>query len=432
MIAGLAALGLWLASSPQPGGVAGRLGFASWIAFALMCALAATATVVALLPAARRRGAGLRAAALWIGVLGTLAAVELGCWLWPAPGLVDNPFYLATGGGVDPGRDLPFERPAHLRWTGRSRGDLAIANGDEDPHARVVRFETDSEGFRNPDDRERADLLFLGDSHTESGNVLLEETFPVRTGVRLGISVRNLGRAGTSPSYQLVVLRRNGLPRRPRTVVWQLTETNDLGEEVRFRRWVEAGRPETVNWMRAGEARRNRQLAWQERSPSHRLYRRLRQPVPWPVEARFPTTTGEVVTVRFLRPDVRETRPIGHPGWPLLAGALEEGRAVLADAGIDMVVLFIPGKLRVLAPALDEGDWVRGRPDRPEPEGSDSIAARLRLLCDRLGVPLLDVTSALREAALSGELVYQPLDTHLSPRGHELVAEQIAAFLVGS
>jgi hypothetical protein len=431
LCAGLVAFALWLASGPRPGGVAGRLGFTSWVAFALACALAATATVVALLPAARRRGAGLRVASVWIGILAALAAVELACWLWPAPGLVDNPFYLATGGGVDAGQDLPFERPAHLRWTGRSRGDLAIANGDDDPHARLVRFETDAEGFRNPDDRDRADLLFLGDSHTEAGNVSLEETFPARVGARIGVSVRNLGRAGTSPSYQLVVLRRNGVPKRPHLLIWQLTETNDLGEELRFRRWVEAGRPETANWMRAGEARRNRHRVWQERSPSHRLYRRLRRPVPWPMEARFPTTTGDTVTVRFLRSDARELRPRGHPGWPLLASALEEGRAVAADAGIKMLVLLIPGKLRVLAPALIEQDWVRGRPESPGPDGGDGFAGSLQLLCERLGVPLLDATPLLRDAARRGELVYQPLDTHLSPRGHELVAGQIVAFLAG-
>ena len=115
------AIALWLASSPGPGGVAGRLGFAAWIAFALACGLAATAAVVALLPAARRRGAGLRAATVWIGVLTALAAVELACWLWPSPGLVDNPFYLATGAGVDPGRDLPFERPPRARVGQRRR-----------------------------------------------------------------------------------------------------------------------------------------------------------------------------------------------------------------------------------------------------------------------------------------------------------------------
>jgi hypothetical protein len=425
------AIALWLASGPRPGGVVGRLGFAAWTAFALACGLAATAAVVALLPAARRRGAGLRAATVWIGVLTGLAAVELACWLWPAPGLVDNPFYLATGAGVDPGRELPFERPAHLRWTGRSRGDLAIANGDDDPHARLVRFDTDHEGFRNPDDRDRADVLFLGDSHTEAGNVPLEETFPARVGARLGVRVHNLGRAGTSPSYQLVVLRRNGLPKRPQRLVWQLTETNDLGEEVRFRRWLEAGRPETTHSMRAGEARRNRVRVWQDRSPSHRLFRRLRRPPPWPMEARFPTTTGEAVAVRFLRTNARELRPPGHPGWPLLGAALEQGRAVAADAGIEMLVLLIPAKLRALAPALEEGDWVRGRPEGPGPEGRDSFAGRVGLLCERLGVPFLDATPLLREASRRGELVYQPLDTHLSARGHELVADRIVAVLTG-
>ena len=56
---------------------------------------------------------------------------------------------------------------------------------------------------------------------------------------------------------------------------------------------------------------------------------------------------------------------------------------------------------------------------------------RIALLCERLDVPFLDATPALREASRRGELVYQPLDTHLSARGHELVAGQIVAFLTG-
>ena len=102
---------------------------------------------------------------------------------------MDNHFYILAGGGARADHDLPFVRPAHLHWTGTSRGDLARMANEADPDARVVTFQTDALGFRNSVEAERADLVFIGDSFTEAGYLPESETFVSLVGHKVGLTV---------------------------------------------------------------------------------------------------------------------------------------------------------------------------------------------------------------------------------------------------
>jgi lysophospholipase L1-like esterase len=57
------------------------------------------------------------------------------------------------------------------------------------------------------------------------------------------------------------------------------------------------------------------------------------------------------------------------------------------------------------------------------------MAEALQQLCSELGLQFVDLTPPLVAAAAKGEVVYLPLDTHLSPRGHEVVGQAIADVL---
>ena len=59
----------------------------------------------------------------------------------------------------------------------------------------------------------------------------------------------------------------------------------------------------------------------------------------------------------------------------------------------------------------------------------ERLATHLQNLCDRLEVPFVDTTPVLAEHAAQGELVYQTMDTHLSPVGHEIVANLLSTTL---
>ena len=87
---------------------------------------------------------------------------------------------------------------------------------------------TDRDGFRNPVDLDRADVVVVGDSLVEGVQVGVDEVLTGRLSARLGRPVANLGRAGYGPQQELHVLRRFGVPLRPRACIWAFYEGNDL------------------------------------------------------------------------------------------------------------------------------------------------------------------------------------------------------------
>lgn len=357
-----------------------------------------------------------------------LLLTEATALLAPVRHPMDNPWYLLSGEATIAARRLPFTRPAYLEWTGPSRGDLAILNGDADPFAAVVTFRTDGDGFRNAHDVAAPTVAFIGDSFTEAGNVAEEETFVGIVAARLAIPVRNLGRAGYTAQSEHMVLEDHALPASPRAVVWQVAEANDLDEALHFARWVAKGSPP----FRDDPARRPSRLdAWRRRSPIHQLMALLRPPRAWPLEGVFRAADGRRFPVRFLELPGSAQRPRGHAGWSLLADAYRSGVALARAQGVELLFLFVPSKASVLAgvvePASVELAEARGSASGPPEE---SLASALRGLLDELGVQLVDATPALRAAAERGTLVYPPYDTHLSADGHGVVGELLCAALV--
>ncbi|MFV1993941.1 MAG: hypothetical protein ACC661_00780 [Verrucomicrobiales bacterium] len=424
-------LAAWLLPSAKEGAVLGRLDYRQFI-----FALAATALCILISSIAAtvkpfRRVVGFRLVAVYLAIAVALIGWEAVASLWPAEFFRDNPWYLSTGRALAEARDLPFTRPPHIRWKGLSRGDLAMQNGDFDPSAREIVFETDFEGFRNSRDIEKAEIIFLGDSFTEAGNVPEDETFVQQVGRSRGVAVRNLGRAGYAPPFELIVLQNYGLKNEPQVVVWQLFETNDLSESASYQQWMQSGRrPYRIVEPPETSARRQ----W---SPTHRLFDALRRRKAWPLAGAFRDAKGNEREVRFLPvlPGA-EHSPSVHPGWATMAAALTEGAEILKARDIELVVVLIPMKLRVMAEHVDFDPVVltvegtaRSYQHRL-PEGWDlvpeaTMAFYVAELCRSLGVRFVDAAPRLKQQAAAGEMVFLPMDTHLSPQGHAVVADLI-------
>lgn len=345
-------------------------------------------------------------------------------FLLPPRNQMDNPWYLDVGGGTSASNELPFERPPHLEWTGRSRGDLAFLAGDEDPYARWITFKTDSEGFRNGRDMEKADLVFLGDSYTEAGNIPEEESYVSLLGQRLHLRARNLGRAGYCPPSEQVVLNRYGLKCKPQTVIWQIAESNDLPESLEFENWVAAGQPRFLNHRTVGRA--TRLEAWKQRSPGYRIFGFLRpaKPGTWNFSGTFKDTAGTSHPIRFFPLPSEAQNADLHPGWASLARAIRRGSAACESSNIRLIILLIPMKFGVMRARTEFNDWTRQRlAGYREMNKESTISAHLETLCGELGILFVDATAPLKAHADQGELVYLPFDTHLSPAGHTIIAD---------
>jgi len=441
-----ACVAAWLLPGAKPGAVAGRLNYGQFVLALLVSALLACIFLASLASPARRRLARFRAAAVCLSTTAAILVWEIAAFLWPQRPLMDNPAYLFSGQGFEGSAALPFERPAHMHWEGLSSGDLAGLNEDADPYATQVTFVTDHEGFRNGQDWAHADLVFLGDSFTEAGNIAERDTFVQRTAAALGRTARNLGRAGYTGPTELIVLQKYGLRCRPRTVVWQIAESNDLIEALTYAEWMAAGRPDYLSFI----GMRQRTASGRQFSPTWRLFRWLREPPSWPRGGAFQDREGRIHQIRFEELPSRMQSPVKHPGWPILAESLRAGANLLRDENVPLLVLLVPMKARGLGSSvrLNAGsraalvsDWnipaFGAAWDDPESGseqliGSDgdmpeamTLATHLRKLCDELGVLFVDATPPLRAAAAAGDLVYQPFDTHLSPEGHRVVSEAL-------
>jgi len=430
----------WLIPRPKEAAIAGRLDYLEFLL--LIATIALAATVVALIVAgeSRRRAWLGNIVLLWLGSSSALGIAEAAAWAWPTRHLMDNPWYQATGEAMTAARDLPYQRPPHLRWAGLSRGDLAMDDDELDPSARTVTFATDSEGFRNEDGAGPSDIVFLGDSFTEAGNTPVGETFPALVGRRTGCRIRNLGVAGFAPPTELIVLRNSGLKHMPSVVVWQVAESNDLFDSREFSEWVKKGRPD---FRGDPQDIPTRLQSWGRRSPTRRLFDLLRRPKPWPVRGTFKDASGAEHDVRFEEAfPGPEQSPAAHPGWPVMRAALHDGGQILAERKIDLVVVMIPMKFRALAESMRFDRLPVDRPGKGRvlvdawPAEFDlpveqSMAYHLDEVCHEVGATFVDTTAALKRQAAAGELGFLPMDTHLSPAGHRLVAALIADAIAG-
>jgi len=427
---GVVAVLAWSFPATKDNAVLGYLDYAQfWFAvFASVAAL--SAFVVGLLPQRLRRPVGFRLGALGLGTVVALGLLEALAYFLPVRSQMDNPWYFAAGGGVSESVELPFERPPHLKWEGLSRGDLALLNNDPDPYARIVTFQTDRQGFRNGEELQQADVVVIGDSFAEAGNVPEAESFAKLIGRKLAGTSRNLGRAGYSPPTELIVLRKYGLACQPKVVVWQIAESNDLSDCFSFSKWVEAGRPRFFDF----EADRSwqRTQAWQQRSPTFRAFDQLRHhdPRPWPYDGWFRDHAGVEHPMRFLEtPDLQGSLRDSF-GWPTLAESLANGAALCRSNQIQLLVVLVPDKYRVMGPYTRFPNRTSPPPaSTSDPSYQQTLGGLLKSLCGSLGVPFLDATGGLEARASRGEIVYQPFDTHLSSLGHEVIAELVVARL---
>lgn len=413
----------WSLPHAKPDAVLGRLDAGQFFLAVGLTVLFVATTALAACPHDKRRAVAFRLAAVALACAAVLVPWELAAWLLPMRDPMDNPWHLVTGHAAHASDELLIERPPHIHWTGPSRGDLAILQGDADPYEHEVTFQTDDEGFRNSVDMKQADIVFIGDSYTEAGNVPDDEIFVQRTGKSLGVTVRNLGRSSYSPPAELIVLKKFGLKCRPKTVVWQIAETNDLEESQAFKYWQETGRPRSQMGETTWSSRAD---AWQKRSPSYRLFTLLRHRAPWPLSGTFRAADGQLHPIRFYDKPEQKHKPLRNHGWPIMSDAISEGAALLKQEQVRLIVVLIPMKIRAMGHAVNWSEEAKAKLGRNwELPPFNTLAAQLGGLCDQLGATFIDTTPRLKELTTTGELVYLPYDTHLSPQGHAAVSELI-------
>jgi len=296
--------------------------------------------------------------------------------------------------------------------TGRlERGDFAFT------------FTTDEHGFRNPTPwPDKAEIVVIGDSMGFGYGVEDEQTWTSRVDSAFPESrLINLSMIGTGPQQYLELLERHGLGLDPDLVLYTLFPGNDVRDAKVFKEWRDTNREVGYRrWrMEGGEDEEDPGLIERVFNASYlvAVLRDVRRSLASP----FAGETIEVENGSRLRlapttyvGSERLTQP-GQPIFELTMETIETARARVEEAGGEFVVLLVPTKEEV---------YLQLR-DRPHPDLVDPFANAL----DARGIPYLDLTQPLLEAAGHNGPLYFKVDGHPNARGYEVIAEAVVAYI---
>lgn len=378
------------------------------VGLALICALLVLAA-----PRRFKRPLAIRLTSISISIVFTLFLCDVAYALvvnevWRANFWLDQAHIARRYSTADP--ELGFIRKPFVSW----RGYVAGVN-------RIVDYHTDENGFRNPVGTKRADVVFIGDSLTEAAQVEDRDTFVRRIEAISGRSAVNLGRGAYGPQQELIVLKRYGLAYRPRFVVWQLFEGNDLDDARVFDEWKR-------NPQSAVASLKDR---YAENSLLAEWIPRLRRPLANHPTVKIKHNDGTESRI-ILRYEYDSDAPSKKPlGLTETTRAIETGYRLCQSQGVTLIVVFVPTMVRVMEPYISfdrSEDRARYLPNT----GADvkDLSSKIAEFCGQLGCSFIDAFSALRNAAaVDNRNLYVPMDEHLDVGGHEVVAREVVAHL---
>ena len=347
----------------------------------------------------------------------------------------------------DGGPLLRHRRPArHFAPPSRDRGAV-----------RTIVF--DEAGFCNPAGHagsEQVEIIVIGDSFTDC-NVPPEQTWPALLEVFSGRSVYNLGVGGIGPYEYIQILKRFGLQRRPRIVIMNIYEGNDLRDALRY--WDHRNNKGGAAQVGKLDSARGRWLS------------RHSYVVNVAIAARHEWVDRALRSLLEVEPEFKkgldaidkdslDLRYVLHlDGGDIAFNQENVDRdelrlAMVVDQGlIDLKVLdeafatfarlakdegFLP--LITYSPAAYTayGSYIEFSEPSVGPvlgRYSDRLRDYFRDTADRFGFGFFDLTSDLQAEidaqgrAQGAQLLYFPLSVHYTAEGHRIVAQSLTRFL---
>jgi SGNH hydrolase-like domain, acetyltransferase AlgX len=321
-----------------------------------------------------------------------------------------------------------FRRVPNVHTVGQPQGDIAGRFNLPIRSPRPLEFTFNTHGFRGREDYTSADVVLIGDSYVEGWYVSDGETCAERLAARISHRVANLGQSGYGLEQELNVLQREALSLRPAWIVWFFYEGNDLYDDQEFENTMTYlaqahGTRDEVARRMGYERTRFRDASFTLNAFS--VLRRVLDPlVPnrSPYVGVFRDVERGTLDVYFDDEANGEFGPFERERLHKAELALAEGKRRCDQAGVRLLVAYIPTKFRVYR---DYCEFERTSPCRSWRPWD--LPQRFAELCARNGIDFLDLTGALKEEARAGHLLYVPQDTHWDRGAHELVSRLLAA-----
>jgi PAS domain S-box-containing protein len=334
------------------------------------------------------------------------------------------------------------ERPFNQSEIDNFRGFAYSPVYGIDVQPRTMTWQTDQNGFRNPPASSLADVAVIGSSFVEYGSDLAD-TYPQRLEKKLGGSrVVNLGKAGYGPLQFLEVLKRYGLEKRPRYVILAFYPPGDA--DLHLADFTKG---------RVDLSLAKRHIAFGGFLPRYRIaveqvWRMLNSGWWTVLQVGFRGIVGR----DFIHPDVAVLRLpnnvmekviflgrhaeksvedlLHSPEWIALEKILVSFKQVSEQNRIVPLILYIPAASEIYAEysTSESGvNWLKYRDTQIATIKNNEEAARQ--LAQRVGIQLINLVPAFKQAAGQSKLVYYRLDDHWNSEGREIAARVTAEVL---
>jgi lysophospholipase L1-like esterase len=339
--------------------------------------------------------------------------------------------------------------PANRMWV--YEGGAVIEEQFDEPGI-VRRVRMDDAGFCNPEvdayAAAKLDVAALGDSLTFCTTVRPEDTWPSVLQRRTGLRTYNFGVPARGPYEYLQILKTFALPKSPRVVVLDVYEGNDLRDAHRHhaaRKDPRLSEVETLCPFRSSTVCDTLLAARHGAVGRHSYAINLLTAAPWfasaaarkgRIDFRYDLVFADGTVEPFNtenadRDEIAFARALfdGSIGLDLFDDALRTYVDLAAKHRFVPVVVYTPSAYTAY------GARVRFHDPTVEPAVrfySDAQRRYFAAKAEELGYRYLDLTPALQTAAdrLGRDgLLYFRTNVHLTQKGHEVVAEEVAKLL---
>ncbi len=324
----------------------------------------------------------------------------------------DNPLSVA---GRQFDKELLWRHDPSSHYEAAYQGNIGQALCIPPDPARKVAVRYDKNGFRNSQDLRAADLVVIGDSYIEGYLTSEAKLITTILAELQGKRVANLGHSGYGPQQELAVLKRFGLPLKPKTVIWAFFEGNDFIDAEGYD--TQALLSSNVFWQDFWFRSLTRNVSMLLLRPAHTCV-----PDDAIKELRAEFTDGHNLTHTVFFAPTEVERPSDttvHKAAALIA----EAAKLCREQNIRFIVAFVSEKYRVYHDLSNV--WLSS--DAVRQWRVSNLSDQLQQLLVELepSLEFVDLTPALKAASQNGVATYLADDTHWTDEGNRVAAETI-------
>jgi len=341
------------------------------------------------------------------GILFALALCESLIWLVPQKFLPARLRELTKRMDLYRRTDNMYVADSELLFKIRPRTDIVVDHPDY--HVRVkTNLNLDGIGFRGGSLGGPAWAAAVGDSFTFGVGVEQEDTWVYLLAKGLRREIVNLGIPAQGPPQYTRVLKRYALGLRPR-VIFYCFYFNDLDAANRFYRMKRTLVP-VSRYLRQYSVLYN--LINESRSA----------PAEEPAPSNGDGTELEIDANALRRTLERQSRNF-EQRWQLTVKELDEGVRAARDAGVELVMLYLPSRWEVYWESIKAQNHFSDALD------IDRLRRTVVEYCHARGLACSDLTASLKHEAQLGKQLYFRTDGHWTKEGNRIVAESLQKFL---